>query len=237
MADSKGTLYLIPCPIGDGEINASLPVKTIELLNKVNIFAVEKIRTARRFLLKTNKNIIIDNLVFHELSEHTKPVEVEILIQSLLEGEDVGILSEAGFPAVADPGTNLVRIAHENKIKVMPFSGPSSLIMALSASGLNGQQFTFHGYLPKNREERIKKIKELDNNVLKSGYTQTFIETPYHNDSLLKDLITICKNDTLLCVACAITTPQESINTMSISDWKSDKKSFNDLPAVFLMGR
>jgi 16S rRNA (cytidine1402-2'-O)-methyltransferase len=233
----KGSLYLIPCLLGDSPIPRSIPSFNLDIIKSLDEFIVEDLRTARRFLIKAGINKSIDDLTFHLLNEHTKQEDINEFLTSLHNGKNVGLLSDAGCPAVADPGSTIVKIAHKKGIKVIPLVGPSSILLSLISSGLNGQSFMFHGYLPKQNIDRIKKIKQLEQEVLKTGSTQLFIETPYRNDSIIKDILSACKDDTLLCVASDITLVTEYIRTLTIGEWKKEKHSFNDHPAVFLLGR
>lgn len=234
---TKGNLYLIPCLLGDTTLEHSIPSFNLEIIKILDEFIVEDVRTARRFLIKAGTGKPIDSLTFHLLNEHTKNENSSEFLSSLLNGKDIGLLSDAGCPGIADPGATVVKLAHEKGIKVVPLVGPSSILLALIASGLNGQSFTFHGYLPKQNTDRIKKIKQLETDALKTGTTQIFIETPYRNDSIIKDVISACKGNTLFCVASDITLQTENIRTMGIDDWKKEKLNYNDHPSVFLIGR
>jgi 16S rRNA (cytidine1402-2'-O)-methyltransferase len=232
-----GTLYLIPCLLGDSRVEQSIPAYNTEVINKIDEFIVEDIRSARRFLIKAGITKAIDDLTFHLLNEHTKIDEISHYLESSTKGKDIGLLSDAGCPGIADPGAVIVRIAHRKNIKVVPLIGPSSILLALISSGLNGQNFSFNGYLPKKAEDRIKKLKQLETIALKDNCTQIFIETPYRNDSILKDILGACRSETMLCVASDLTLATEQIRTMSIGEWKNKKHSFNDHPAVFLIGK
>lgn len=234
---NKGTLYLIPSSLGDVPVNHYLPEFNLEVIRSLDEFIVEDIRTARRFLIKAGITKPIDSLTFHVLNEHTRGDSAADFIQPLLQGKDMGLLSDAGCPGIADPGASVINLAHRKQIKVVPLVGPSSILLALIASGFNGQSFSFHGYLPKQSADRIKKLKQLETEVIKSGSTQIFIEAPYRNDSIIKDILSACKGDTLLCIASDITLPTENIRTQLVGEWKSEKASYNDHPAVFLLGR
>jgi 16S rRNA (cytidine1402-2'-O)-methyltransferase len=236
MNKEKGILYLIPSPLGEGSIDPSISAFNLAIIKSLDEFIVEDLRTARRFLIKVGIGKPIDELTFHLLNEHTRQNFTNEYLESLLTGKNVGLLSDAGCPVIADPGASVIKAAHEKQIKVVPLVGPSSVLLALMASGLNGQSFTFHGYLPKQTPDRIKKIRQLETETLKDGSTQIFIETPYRNDSIIKDILSTCKNDTLLCIASDITMPSEYIRTLSVADWKKEKLSLNDHPAVFLIG-
>jgi 16S rRNA (cytidine1402-2'-O)-methyltransferase len=233
----KGTLYLIPSLLGDESPVTIYPAYNREVIAKFTRFVVEDVRSARRFLKKVIPGINIDSLTFYILNEHSSREEIAELPQIMLDGHDLGLLSEAGLPCVADPGAGLVSLAHESGIKVVPLSGPSSLFLALMASGLNGQNFAFHGYLPIDKRERTMKIKELETMALQTGQTQSFIEAPYRNRQIMDALLETLRPGTLLCIAVDITLPGEFIKTLAVEQWK--KKGFPDInkkPAVFLIG-
>lgn len=228
-------LYLIPAMLGDTLPEDILPSVVIRTLGKLTHFVVEDIRTARRLLKSIDKSMDIDSLHFYILNEHTRPEELPPLLEPLKEGNDMGLLSEAGLPCVADPGSRLVHLAHLAGFKVKPLSGPSSIYLALMASGFNGQEFTFHGYLPVDSKARKQKIREMEADTARHGRTQIFIETPYRNNQLMKSLVQACKDPTLLCVACNLTTEQEMIRVQSIGEWKKDMPDLHKRPAVFLL--
>lgn len=232
----KGTLYLIPNTLGNPDTNTTLPPVIMGLVSGIRVFIVENLRNARRYLKKLNREIDIDQLTFHELNEHTPEEEIPSFLEQALQGFDTAILSEAGVPAVADPGAALVRLAHQHGIRVVPLTGPSSVLLALMASGLNGQSFTFLGYLPVKRPERVRKIREIEQRAKKRGETQIFIEAPYRNDALLTDILETCDRSTLLCVAADLTLESEYIRTMTIQAWKKEKPSLHKRPAIFLLG-
>ena len=216
----KGLLYLIPSPIGDVAPAEVIPQSVLELLPKINHFVVEELRTVRRYLSNAGLKGKIDSLNFYLLNEHTPKEQVEKYLQILLCGEDVGLISEAGLPAVADPGAYLVELAQRADIEVVPLVGPSSLMMALMASGLNGQCFAFNGYLPVKEPDRSKEIKELERLSAKRGQSQIFIETPYRNERLLADFLQHCAPSTRLTVAADISLPTQFIKTKSIEEWR-----------------
>ena len=216
----KGLLYLIPSPIGDVAPAEVIPQSVLELLPRINHFVVEELRTVRRYLSNAGLKGKIDSLNFYLLNEHTPKEQVEKYLQILLCGEDVGLISEAGLPAVADPGAYLVELAQRADIEVVPLVGPSSLMMALMASGLNGQCFAFNGYLPVKEPERTKEIKELERLSAKRGQSQIFIETPYRNERLLADFLQNCAPSTRLTVAADISLPTQFIKTKSIEEWR-----------------
>lgn len=216
----KGLLYLIPSPIGDVAPAEVIPQSVLELLPRINHFVVEELRTVRRYLSNAGLKGKIDSLNFYLLNEHTPKEQVEKYLQILLCGEDVGLISEAGLPAVADPGAYLVELAQRADIEVVPLVGPSSLMMALMASGLNGQCFAFNGYLPVKEPERTKEIKELERLSAKRGQSLIFIETPYRNERLLADFLQNCAPSTRLTVAADISLPTQFIKTKSIEEWR-----------------
>lgn len=232
----KGALYLIPTPLGDGDINQVLPDYNRLIIMELDTFVVEELRTARRFLRKIGYTKDFEEVNFFLLNEHTQSEELTEILQNTGDGKSVGLLSEAGCPAIADPGASLVNIAHQAGIKVIPLTGPSSIILALMASGLNGQQFTFNGYLPVKLFERKQKLKELERLVLKLSITQIFIETPYRNQSMFDSILEVCNESTLLCIAINITMPDEIILTKSIKEWRRFKFTLEKKPAVFLLG-
>lgn len=232
----KGTLYLIPCTLGDTPAQQVLPQHVIELARKLQHFVVEHPKTARQFLATLKPEHPIQALHLSSLNEHTTFSELGGLLSPLLAGHDVGILSEAGCPGIADPGADLVNLAHQQGIRVIPLVGPSSILLALMASGLNGQCFAFHGYLPIEESERKKTIVTLETESSKRNQTQLFIETPYRNDKLLQALLTHCRPHTKLCIASDITLPSEQIETHTIKQWKSKPPPLlNKRPSLFLL--
>ncbi len=231
----SGILYLIPSPLGDNDPKEVIPMPVLEMVTHIKHFVVEEVRTARRYLSKAGLKGKIEELNFYELNEHTKPEEVEKYVKILLAGNNVGLISEAGLPAVADPGALLVKLAHNNSVVVKPFVGPSSLMLALMASGLNGQCFAFTGYLPVKSDERRAKIKLIEKVSAQLSQTQIIIETPYRNDQLFKDIIASCGNNTRVCVAADITLPTETIVTKSVASWKKSMMEIGKRPCVFLI--
>lgn len=231
---SYGKLYLIPTPLGDYSPETVLPAAVLSILPGLKVFVVEETRTARRFLSAAGLKGRISELSFHELNEHTDPKSVDGLIQ-LFEDGDVGLMSEAGLPAVADPGALLVAACHRHGIEVVPLTGPSSLMMALMASGLNGQSFAFCGYIPVKTDERRKALAAIERRSCQERQTQILIETPYRNDSLLADILAVCRPDTRVCIAADITLPSEFIRTKTVSGWKKDVPVIGKRPCVFLL--
>ena len=236
MASKLGTLYLIPCTLGDTPAEQVLPQHVINVARKLQHFVVEQPKSARQFLSALKSEQPIQSLHFATLNEHTAANELPALLAPLLAGHDVGIISEAGCPGIADPGADLVNLAHRNGIRVVPLVGPSSILLALMASGLNGQCFAFHGYLPIAETERNKTIAMLEIESAKRKQTQLFIETPYRNDKMFGALLTQCRPDTMLCVATDITLPSEQIQTFTIAKWKSQPvPQLNKRPSLFLL--
>jgi len=232
----KGTLYLIPNTLGNPDTESTIPAAINHRIDKIPVFIVENLRNARRYLKSLNREIDIDGLTFHELNEHTSEAEIPAFLDQAVKGADTAVISEAGVPGVADPGAAVVRIAHQKGIKVVPLTGPSSILLSLMASGLNGQAFTFHGYLPVKRPERIRKIKEIEQVCQRKGETQMFIEAPYRNDGLLTDILEHCGPETLLCIAADLTMVTEFIQTRPVHAWKKNKPPLHKRPVIFLLG-
>lgn len=234
--NTKGTLYLIPTTLGDTAETADvLPIKVNQIINTIDEYIVENEKTARHYLKKMGIVKPLQEIILHPLNQHTKPIEISGYLNSISSGKNIGIISEAGCPGVADPGSEVVRLAHANNIRVIPLVGPSSILLALMASGFNGQSFTFNGYLPKERSERIKKIKELEKTAHQKSQTQLFIETPYRNMHILDDVLTSCDGKTRLCIACDITLPTEFIKTKSIAEWRKQIPEIAKRPTLFLI--
>ena len=231
---NKGRLYLIPTPLGDYDPVQVLPAPVLERIPTLTRFVVEELRTARRFLSRAGLKGHIEELTLRELNEHSTPEQVRELLP-LFDGADVGLLSEAGLPAVADPGAALVALCHMQGIEVVPLVGPSSLMLALMASGLNGQSFAFRGYLPAKTEERRAAIRSLEQQSARLRQTQLFIETPYRNDSLLQDLLQGLSPATRLCLAADITLPSALIRTRTVAAWRKDPITLGKRPCVFLI--
>lgn len=235
MNSNYGKLYLLPTPLSEGDPARLLTAAELEVISSLKRFVVEELRTARRFLSAAGLRGHIDELELYELNEHTSAVEVEKLEGIFRDGCDAGLLSEAGLPAVADPGAQLVALCHRKGIKVVPMAGPSSLMMALMASGLNGQSFTFRGYLPAKTAERRHALQELERTSSRLNQSQIFIETPYRNDSMLADIIECCNPETLLCIATDVTAPDEEIHTKTIAEWKKRQITIGKRPSVFIL--
>ena len=232
---NKGKLYLIPSPLGENAPAEVIPAPVLERLSSIDCFVVEEVRTARRYLSRAGLKGHIEGLEFHELNEHTPLSEIAPLVHLFDDGRDVGLISEAGLPAVADPGAQLVGLCHREGIEVVPLVGPSSLMLALMASGLNGQSFAFVGYIPAKTEERRAAIKRLEKRSAAEHQTQILIETPYRNDALLADLASTCSGKTLITVAANLTQPDAFIRTQSAARWKEHPVTIGKRPCVFLI--
>lgn len=234
---SMSVLYLIPVELGDTPQNRVLPAYNREVILGIKHFIVEEVRSARRFLKRVDKDIDIDSLSFYPMGKHADAALFAQYLKPLEGGEDVGVISEAGCPAVADPGADVVAIAQRKGFQVVPLVGPSSMIMAVMASGLNGQSFAFHGYLPIDPADRVKRLKQLELRAVQEHQTQLFIETPYRNQKLFDTLCQTLRPQTRLCVAAGITTSEEWIKTHTIAEWKRTKlPDLSKTPAIFLFG-
>jgi 16S rRNA (cytidine1402-2'-O)-methyltransferase len=232
----QGKLYLVPSTIGGGCLSKAIPGYNLDVIQSIHHYIVEKERTARRMLISMGIKTPIDELAFTILNKHTPESEKAGILAPLLQGKNMGLLSEAGLPCVADPGSGIVQLAHRQHIEVVPLVGPSSVFLSLMASGLNGQSFCFHGYLPIPKNERVKAIKRLEKTSRAHQQTQVFIETPYRNNKLLDDLIQNCHPGTLLCVAANLQTPEEFIKTRPMGKWKKQKPNLHKIPCIFLIG-
>lgn len=231
----EAALYLFPVGLSDSAMTEVLPQVNIDLLRQVRHFVVENLRSARRFLKKVDRNIDIDALTFTELSEHTPASEIPLMLAPLERGEAIGVISEAGCPAVADPGADLVAAAQRRGLKVIPLVGPSSILLSLMASGFNGQSFAFEGYLPIDDSARAKRLKEMQQRIQRERQTQIFIETPYRNNRLLAELCQRLPGNMLLCVASDITGRNQSIITRPLSAWAKATYDYNKIPTIFLL--
>ncbi|RNC85905.1 MAG: SAM-dependent methyltransferase [Balneola sp.] len=233
---SKGTLYLIPTTLGKTPGNNTIPEYTLSILRKMEVLIVENIQTSVKFLQWVGDTIPEYKIEFYPLTKNTPDQEIYSFLKPLKAGKEVGLMSEAGVPAVADPGAKLVKMAHQNGIKVVPLVGPSSILLALMASGFNGQSFTFHGYLPIDAKGRKNMLIQLEGESRRHDRTQLFMEAPYRNNEMLKSILETCNPDTRLCVATDITLPSEDIQSMTIKDWKSVKGlDLHKRPTIFLL--
>jgi 16S rRNA (cytidine1402-2'-O)-methyltransferase len=229
-----GKIFLIPVTLGGDDFNHVIPDPVIKITCSLRFFIVENIRSARRYLRLTDKSFPIDQSVFFELSEHTNDSEIGSFLEPVLNGNDIGLMSEAGLPGIADPGKNLLFEAHRKNITIVPLTGPSSIILALISSGLNGQNFAFKGYLPVKPSERNAKLREIENRS-KSGEAQIFMETPYRAQKMFESILTVCNSTTKLCIAVDITLPNEYIRTKTISEWKEEVPLINNRLIIFII--
>jgi 16S rRNA (cytidine1402-2'-O)-methyltransferase len=230
----KGRIYLIPVTLGSEDYLKVIPEKVINITKGLRCFIVEDIRSARRYLRMIDRQFPIDDSVFFELNEHTGSNDISHFLDPVNKGIDIGLMSEAGLPGIADPGALIVSMAHKRDITVTPLSGPSSIILALISSGLNGQNFTFNGYLPVKPAERSAKLKELEKKA-SEGCAQIFMETPYRNQKMIETITAVCNNNTRLCIASDITLESEAIRTLTIEEWKRKLPSLNDKLVVYVM--
>ncbi|WP_010418624.1 SAM-dependent methyltransferase [Anaerophaga thermohalophila] len=231
----QGKLYLVPNHLGNEQTNFTIPSDVAMLTCRLRHFIVENLRTARRYLRLLDPKMDIDNSTFFVLDKHTGTKEYASFLKPIMQGHDTGIISEAGCPGVADPGAEIVKMAHQKGIKIVPLTGPSSILLALMASGLNGQNFAFNGYLPIEKNERSKALKQLESLSIKENQTQLFIEAPYRNNAMAKDILNYCRSATLLCIACNITLPDEFIETRPVSEWKGKLPDLHKKPTMFLL--
>jgi 16S rRNA (cytidine1402-2'-O)-methyltransferase len=236
MKNATGILYLIPSVIAENTEKQVLSPQMIDVCRHTKFYLAENIRTSRRFISSLGLGIDIPELDFSLLDKKTPEAEVPALLQPLLEGKDMGVLSEAGCPGVADPGARAVSWAHKKGIRVLPLVGPSSILLALMASGFSGQSFVFHGYLPIKSADRVKALKQLEREA-HAGQTQIFMETPYRNHHLLEDLLQNCQPNTLLCIASGLTGEEELVKTMTVAGWRKQKPDLHKIPTIFLLGR
>ncbi|MFT4600928.1 MAG: 16S rRNA (cytidine1402-2'-O)-methyltransferase [Arenicella sp.] len=234
---SKGKLYIVPINISESPIERVLPDFNKSIVSNLRYFVVEKIKTSRQFLRKMDKEFPIDDSYFFELDKHHDYSFQREILDDLKAGNDFGLMSEAGYPGIADPGSEIVSMAQFSGIEVIPLVGPSSILMALAASGMNGNGFTFNGYLPKKDPERSKEVKEVIGTISKTSFAQIFIETPYRNETIFEDFLKHCPVDMKLCVAYDVTGPGEKIITKSIEDWRKGKFEFDKTPCVFVVGQ
>ncbi len=231
----NGKLYLIPIVLAENATH-TIPAFTKEIIEKTNFYIVENLKTARRFIKSIYREKNIDECTFLELDKHSNYKFDENFLNEVFNGNNIGLMSEAGTPCIADPGNKVVEVAHELEIDVVPLSGPSSILLALMASGFNGQQFTFNGYLPIEARERKDKMLQMES-YAKKNISQIFMDTPYRNQRLLEELILTLKFDTMLCIACNITAKDEIIKTLPMAEWKKRKIDLNKKPAIFILGK
>ena len=232
----NGKLYLIPCPIGEVNPISCLPAHNFEIIHSIKYYLAENEKHCRAFLKQCKIPVPLSEISVLPLNNHTDPAEYSEMMKPLMQGNDVGIISEAGCPGIADPGAEIVRIAHQKKIQVVPLVGPSSILLSIMASGFNGQAFTFNGYLPKEQKDRIKKLKDMEISAMKN-ITQIFMDTPYRNKHVMDDLMKNLNPNTKLCIATEINTPLENIKTMPVSEWKKQIPTIEKKNCLFLLGQ
>ncbi|QJD96761.1 SAM-dependent methyltransferase [Mucilaginibacter robiniae] len=230
-----GTLYLIPVPLADDAAVQSFTPYLVQTINQLTEYIVENEKTARKFLKQAGLTIPQSQLIIHDYGKHQRDNDINSFFTGLTAGRDAGLMSEAGCPGVADPGADIVAEAHRRGIKVVPLVGPSSILLALMASGFNGQSFTFHGYLPIDKVQRSKRLKELEGQAERWSQTQLFIETPFRNNPLLEEILKTCKPTTRLCIACNLTASDEMVQTRTVSEWKKHTPDLHKRPTIFLL--
>ncbi len=231
----KGKLYLLPNTLGECDINYVLPIQVQNIITELRFFIVENIRTTRRYLRKLDTSFPIDNCTFYELNQHTKPADINSYLIPVFNGNNAGIMSEAGVPGVADPGADVVALAHKNNITVVPLVGPSSILLSIMAAGLNGQSFAFNGYLPVKPDDRSRAIKLFERRSQTEHQSQMFIETPYRNQNLFNDFLKTLAPNTLLSIAADVSLNTEQIKTLTANDWKKQTIELNKRPAIFII--
>lgn len=232
-----GTLYLVPVPLAENAASKSFTPYLTDTINSIREYIVENEKTARRFLKEAGLKIPQSELIIHDYGKHSRDNDINSFFKGLTAGNDVGLMSEAGCPGVADPGSDIVAGAHKRGIKVVPLVGPSSILLAVMASGFNGQSFTFHGYLPIDKNERAKKIKELESMATRLNQTQLFIETPFRNNPMLEEILRSCSPNTRLCIACDLTAADEFVQTKTIAAWRQKVPDLHKRPTIFLLFR
>ena len=233
----KGTLYLLPNLLGGEIVNDVLPSNVLEIGRTIRHFIVEDVRTARRFLRKIDREFPIDEAVFYELNKRTEKHAIQSYLEPCMAGENIAIISDAGCPGVADPGGSVVALAHDLDINVRTLVGPSSILLTVMGSGFSGQEFTFHGYLPKERKDRIRVLKHMEMEVHRKGNTHLFMDTPFRNMNVLEDLLNELADHTEICIASNLTLPIEKIKTMTAKNWRENAYDLNKIPAMFAMGK
>lgn len=234
---SKGILYAMPTTLGSEDYRHVIPAEIVKTIIETRHFAVENIKTARRYLRKLDKSFPIDDSTFFILNKNSNESDCYPMLKPLNEGHNIGILSEAGCPGIADPGSELIKLAHEKGHFVSPLTGPSSILLALIGSGFNGQNFAFSGYLPKERKDRVRKLKYFENTVKRENQTQVFMDTPFRNIHVLEDLLNELADDTKICIACDLTLPSERIQTMTVKNWRENAFDISKKPTMFVIGR
>jgi len=232
----NGKIYMIPNTLGGESTKDIIPQEVADKAISLRAFAVEDLKSARRLLRKIDREFPIDKCEFYLLNKRTPIEDLHRMLKVISRGDDLGVISEAGCPGVADPGAELVALAQQRDIEIVPLVGPTSIILAIMASGFSGQTFTFHGYLPKERKDRIRKLKDFEGDARRSGYTHIFMDTPFRNMNVLDDLMKELADTTMLCIASNITLQYETIKTMSIKEWKTKEFDLSKSPTMFLIG-
>jgi 16S rRNA (cytidine1402-2'-O)-methyltransferase len=230
-------LYLLPCPISEEDYRMVMPEDVVKMASTFRFFAVENIKSARRFLRRIDREFPIDDSRFFILNKKTGADQLNVMLEPILAGHDVAIISEAGCPGIADPGASLVDLAHQMNIRVQPLVGPSSILLSLMGSGFDGQSFTFHGYLPKERKDRIRVIKDFEYQTIKSGHSHIFMDTPFRNMNVLDDLLNELGDNTQLCIASNVTGPTQRIETNTVADWREKAYDLGKIPTIFVIGK
>jgi 16S rRNA (cytidine1402-2'-O)-methyltransferase len=233
----NGKIYLIPNTLGGESTIDIIPQDVSQTAIGLRHFAVEDVKSARRVLRKMDREFPIDDSQFYILNRNTPFHELQQMTKVVLEGNDLGIISEAGCPGIADPGAELIALAHEKKIEICPLVGPSSILLALIGSGFSGQTFTFHGYLPKERKDRVRRLKDFEGDARRTGYTHIFMDTPFRNMNVLEDLLNDLADSTMLCIASNLTLHDQRIQTMSVKDWRESAYDLSKIPVMFLIGK
>lgn len=228
-------LYLIPSTMSDAPVDSVLPAGNLDIIRSLKHFVVENVRTTRRFLKRCDRSIDIDSLTFVTLDEHTDVKDIPAMLEPMTRGESIGVISEAGCPAIADPGADLVAVAQSRGFKVVPLVGPSSILLSLMGSGFNGQSFAFNGYLPYETKQRTAKLREMERRIRQERQTQIFIETPYRNNRLIAELTKLLPGNMRLCVASDITGPRQTIITQTLASWSKRKYDYDKIPTIFLL--
>jgi 16S rRNA (cytidine1402-2'-O)-methyltransferase len=231
----RGRLYLIPAPLSDSDVNNYIPARVRDIINNLKYFVVEDLRTARRYMSRLKIDTPIDELNFALLNEHTEAKTISSLFSPVLQGYDLGLLSDAGMPCIADPGEELVQIAHNYGITVIPLVGPSSIFLALAASGLSGEKFSFEGYLPAKIPDLVKTIRRLEQQSRQDNQSKIFIETPYRSAKMVETILNTCSLDTFVCIASNITAADEFIQTRQVREWKKNVPELNKKPCIFIL--
>ncbi|WP_425075834.1 SAM-dependent methyltransferase [Psychroserpens sp. S379A] len=235
MNSNFGKLYLIPTRLGDNPPLEVLPISVKKVIETIDDYIVENEKTARRFIKKIDSRKQQSTLKFKVLNKYTQPEEVQHFLNACKDGKPMGLLSEAGCPGIADPGADIVKLAHENNIQVVPLVGPSSIVLALMSSGMNGQSFAFNGYIPIDKSERKATLKKMERLSFEKNQTQLFIETPYRNNKIIEDFCNALHPETRVCIACDITLPSEFIKTLTVKEWKHTKVDLHKRPAIFVI--